>query len=69
MNFLAGKKTIIGGLLLSLSGVVWGLDQLFPGEWFTRDQYEAFAYFVGGMTGVAMRIGMASSMDNKPPPQ
>ena len=62
MNFLAGKKTIVGSLLLSLAGAVWAIDQLFPGDWFTKDQYEAFALMIGGLTGVAMRIGVKSDV-------
>jgi len=58
MDWLKGKKTIIGGILLSLIAVVWGIDQLIPGEWFAREQYEAAAVFIAGLTDVSMRLGI-----------
>lgn len=66
MNFLSGKKTIIGSLILSLAGACWAIDQFVPGEWFTRDQYEAFSLFVGGLTGISMRIGIDTAAAKKP---
>ena len=55
---LTGKKTIIGSLVVSLIGLIWSLDQFFPGEWLTRDQYEAAAAMIAGFTGVSMRLGI-----------
>jgi len=60
MGKLKGKRTIIGGILMSLIGLVWNLDQLVDGTWLTTEQYEAIGLFVGGLTGVALRLGVAS---------
>jgi hypothetical protein len=65
--WLDGKKTLIGSLLLSLIGVVWSLDALISPDvaWFSESQYVAAGTIIAGLTGAAMRIGVAKS---GPPP-
>ena len=60
MEWLQGKKTIIGGLLVSLLGCLWSLDQLIApaSNWLTTEQYEAVGLFVAGLTGVTMRLAI-----------
>ena len=49
------------GLLLSLLAALSAADQFFPGEWFSAGQYEAAALFIGGLTAVSMRLGIAKA--------
>lgn len=58
MEWFNGKKTLIGSVIVAAIGLVWSLDQLIPGEWFTRDQYEAAGTFIAGLTGVAFRLSI-----------
>ncbi len=60
MNWLSGKKTLIGSLLLSLLGAVWSLDVLIDGtaNWLTEQQYVALGTTVAGLTGAAMRLAV-----------
>lgn len=60
MNWLSGKKTLIGSLLLSLLGAVWSLDVLIDGtaNWLTEPQYVALGTTVAGLTGAAMRLAV-----------
>lgn len=61
MEWLNGKKTLIGSVLLSLIGLVWSLDQLIPGEWLTEQQYIAAGTMVAGLTGASMRLAIGKS--------
>lgn len=61
-DFLTKNKTVKASLVLSLLGAVYFLDCLVHSggpAWFPQPQYEAVAAFVGGLTGVAMRLGIA----------
>lgn len=60
---LNGKKTYIGSFLLSLIGAAWALDRLIhpANGWLPDSAYASACAFVGGLTGVAMRIGFAKS--------
>lgn len=63
MQWLAGKKTLIGSLILSLLGAVWSLDVLIDGSasWLTDEQYVALGTFVAGLTGAAMRLAIGKN--------
>lgn len=60
MQWLQGKKTLIGSLLLSLLGVVWSLDVLIDGSanWLSEQQYVAIGTTIAGLTGAAMRLAI-----------
>lgn len=60
MEWLQGKKTLIGSLLLSLLGAAWSLDVLIDGvcNWLTEDQYVAIGTTIAGLTGAAMRLAI-----------
>ena len=60
MEFLRGKKTIIGSLMLALIGATASLDLLIDGvyTWAAADQYAAAGAFIAGLTGAAMRLGI-----------
>lgn len=68
VEWLDGKKTLIGSLLLSLLGAVWSLDVLIDGAatWLTEQQYVAIGTTVAGLTGAAMRlaVGKVSNQQN-----
>lgn len=62
---LEGKRTFIGAVLLSLLGLVGSLDALLHDGhtvWLTEVQYAGIGAFIGGLTGVAMRIAVGRSM-------
>lgn len=67
VEWLNGKKTILGALLLALLGVVYNLDLLIDPEnfWISEERYVAIGTFVAGLTGVAMRLGVAKSGPTK----
>ncbi|MEW6249202.1 MAG: hypothetical protein AB1716_01020 [Planctomycetota bacterium] len=63
MQWFSGKRTLIGGALLSIVGLVWNVDMLVHGsnlaaQWFTTQQYEAAAATIAGLTGVALRLAI-----------
>jgi hypothetical protein len=60
MEWLSGKKTLIGSLLLALLGAVWSLDVLIDGAatWLTDEQYTAVGTTIAGLTGAAMRLAI-----------
>ena len=66
---LQGKKTIIGSLILAVMASFWSLDQLLhdlPADrWLTTEMYESIGVFVGGLTGAAMRLGVAKNGTGK----
>lgn len=65
IQWLDGKKTILGGLAAALIGAVWSLDQLLNGGsghyWFTQANYEAAGLLVASLTGISMRLGISKS--------
>jgi hypothetical protein len=60
IQWLSGRKTLIGSLLLSLLGACWSLDTLINGHalWLADSQYIAVGTFVAGLTGAAMRLAI-----------
>ncbi len=60
MEWLKGRKTLIGSLLLSLLGTVWSLDLLIDGtaNWLSEQQYVAIGTTIAGLTGAAMRLAI-----------
>ena len=66
---ISGKRTIIGGLILSVMASFWSLDQLLhdlPADrWLTTEMYESISVFVGGLTGVALRLGISKNGNGK----
>jgi hypothetical protein len=66
IQWLAGKKTLIGSLLLSLLGACWSLDLLIDGSesWLTGEQYVAVGTFIAGLTGAAMRLAVSKGANN-----
>lgn len=62
---LRGKKTIIGGLVLSLLSAVGLLDALINGspQWLSVEQYVAIGGFIGGLTEAALRVGVKSEVE------
>lgn len=61
IQWLSGKKTLIGGALLSLIGLVGSLDALMNDghlAWFTTEQYAAAGTLIAGLTGAAMRLAV-----------
>jgi hypothetical protein len=63
LEWLSGKKTLIGSLLLGLLGVLWSLDLLVDGQanWMTEDQYLALSATIAGLTGAAMRLAISKA--------
>lgn len=67
MKWLNNRKTILGGLLLSLLSAVSILDHALHadgGLWIPDEMYVSIGGFVGGLTGVALRIGVQKSGPN-----
>lgn len=66
-QWMQGKKTLIGSLLLSLIGAAWSLDVLIDGKanWLTEGQYVAIGTFIAGLTGAAMRIAVGKSISGQ----
>ena len=66
MTWLSGKKTLIGSILLSLLGAVYGLDVMLDGaaNWLTESQYLAVGTTIAGLTGVAMRLAIGKAEKN-----
>jgi hypothetical protein len=62
MGWLKGKRTIIGGLLMSGLSAVYFLDQLLHEtvQWWSEEQYLAIGGVIAGLTTVSMRLGIAS---------
>jgi hypothetical protein len=70
INWLSGKKTYIGGALLSLLGLIGSLDVLVNEghvAWLTSEQYVAIGTMIAGLTGAAMRLAINKSSEVKPP--
>jgi len=63
IQWLEGKKTLIGSLLLSLLGAVWSLDLLTDGQadWLSEEQYVAIGTTIAGLTGAAMRLAIGKA--------
>ena len=63
MEWLNGKKTLLGSLLLSLLGAIWSLDSLIDGSltWLTEEQYVGIGTFIAGLTGAAMRLAIGKA--------
>ena len=64
LKMLQGKKTYLGAIALSLLGAVGSLDALLhDGQtvWLSTAQYTAIGVFIGGLTGVAMRIAVGKA--------
>ena len=64
MEWLKGKKTIIGSLLLSLLSTVYLLDTLIDGEvnWISKESYLAIGGIITGLTGAALRVGLKNTI-------
>jgi len=58
---LKGKKTILGGILLSLLSLAFGLDCLINGgspAWMSVETYAAIGSFIGGLTQVSLKLAI-----------
>lgn len=63
MEWLNGKKTILGGLALTALGAIYFLQQLLGQHWLNDQTYQAATAAIGGFTAVSMRIGIQKAED------
>lgn len=66
-KLLSGKKTILGGILMSILSATWGLDVLVHDNpateipevgWVSVGQYAAIGGVIAGLTAVANRFAI-----------
>ena len=61
MQWLQGKRTILGSLALSLLSAMYFLDMMDgAATWLSEAQYLTIGGVITGLTGVAMRLGIAT---------
>jgi hypothetical protein len=62
-QFLNGKKTHIGGFLLSVLGAMYSLDCLIDPDvyWIDPGLYAGLGVVIGGATGVSMRLAVSKA--------
>jgi len=62
-EFLSGKKTIIGSLLVSLLSAIYFLDVMVHGSatWLSEQEYLGAGGVIAGFTGISMRLAVGKS--------